>query len=145
MAALDLVILAATPPGDPKSHARGSYASGVDKGLPIAYHVLEKDVPVYAADGEKVGRVDRVVAEPELDIFHGLVVRVRRGRRFVAAEQVASLYERGVDLSIDATEVAALPEPQGAAPVWRNGEPGAKRGALRQLMDRMRGRGGRDG
>jgi hypothetical protein len=127
-----------------EARARESYAFGVDKGLPIAYHVLEKGVPVYASGGEKVGRLDRVVAEPELDIFHGLVVRVGRGRRFVAAEQVASLHERGVDLSIDAREVAALPEPHGAALIGRNGEPRARRGALRELMDRLRGRGGGD-
>jgi hypothetical protein len=46
-----------------------------------------------------------------LDIFHGIVIRVGNARRFVAPDQVASLHEHGVDLSIDATQAAALPEP----------------------------------
>jgi len=55
----------------------------VDEGLPIAYEVLEKGVPVLACDGEQVGTVHHVVAAPEQDIFHGLVITVpSRGRRF---------------------------------------------------------------
>ena len=58
----------------------------VDEGLPIAYEVLEKGVPVLASDGEQVGTVHHVVAAPEKDIFHGLVIAtpagtaIRRGR-----------------------------------------------------------------
>jgi hypothetical protein len=89
----------------------------VDEGLAIAYEVLDRDVPVYAADGELVGTVDHVVAAPEFDIFHGLVIRVGKDRRFVAVELIAALHERGVDLTIGAAETAALPEPHGAAPV----------------------------
>src|SRR4051794_16941097 len=40
----------------------------------IAYEVLEKGVAVYAADGSEVGTVDHVVAAPEEDIFHGIVI-----------------------------------------------------------------------
>jgi hypothetical protein len=117
----------------------------VDEGLPIAYQVLDADVPVYAAGGEQVGTVDHVVAAPELDIFHGIVMRVGTGRRFVAAEHVDSLHERGVDLSIDEAAVAALPEPHGAAPVWRDSEPGTKPSGWRHLVNRVTGQGGRDG
>ena len=46
----------------------------MDEGLPIAYEVLEKGVPVLASDGEQVGTVHHVVAAPEKDIFHGLVI-----------------------------------------------------------------------
>ena len=92
----------------------------VDEGLPIAYEVLEEGVLVYAADGEQVGTVDHVVAAPELDIFHGIVIKTGIGPKFVAADQVASLHERGVDLSIDASEVRSLPHPQGAAPAFRD-------------------------
>ncbi len=45
----------------------------VDEGLPIAYRVLEKGVPVLASDGTQVGTVHHVVAAPEKDIFHGIV------------------------------------------------------------------------
>jgi hypothetical protein len=117
----------------------------VDEGLPIAYLVLDADVPVYAAGKEQVGTVDHVVAAPDKDIFHGIVIRTGGGRRFVAADQVASLHERGVDLSIDVAAAGALPEPHGAAPVWRDNEPGAAPSAWTHLVDRLTGRAGRDG
>ena len=61
----------------------------VDEGLPIAYEVLEKGVPVLASDGEQVGTVHHVVAAPEKDIFHGLVIATPgHGRRFVEAADV---------------------------------------------------------
>src|SRR3954452_15178807 len=59
---------------------------GMDEGLPIAYEVLDKDVPVYASGGERVGTVDHVVSAPEEDIFHGIVLRTESGQRFVAAD-----------------------------------------------------------
>ena len=92
----------------------------MDEGQPIAYPVLEKGVAVLSRDGEEVGTVHHVVAAPEQDIFHGLVINSPRlGKRFVPAEDVASLHERGVDLRIDATAVAELPVPGGAAPEFR--------------------------
>jgi len=111
----------------------------VDEGIPIAYQVLDEGVPVYAADREQVGTVDHVVSAPEQDIFHGIVMRAGGARRFVAADQVASLHERGVDLRIDATAAAALPEPHGGAPAWRDREPGVKPSRWKHIVDRMSG------
>ena len=113
----------------------------VDEGLPIAYEVLEEGVLVYAADGEQVGTVEHVVAAPELDIFHGIVIKTGVGPRFVAADQVASLHERGVDLSIDASEIRSLPHPHGAAPAWRDREPGVKPHAWQKFVDILTGKG----
>ena len=111
----------------------------MDEGLPIAYGVLDDGVPVYSADGKSVGTVEHVVAAPELDIFHGIVLRSAGGTHFVEASQVASLHERGVDLRIDASAVAALPMPEGAAPAWRVHEPGTKPSRWRHLLDRLEG------
>lgn len=112
----------------------------MDEGLPIAYQVLDKGIPVYAVDGVEVGTVDHVVAAPEEDIFHGVVLRVDGVRRFVAADQVASLHERGVDLRISAAAVAGLPEPHGAAPAWRDREPGVKPSRWTHLVDLVSGK-----
>jgi hypothetical protein len=98
----------------------------MDEGLPVAYLVLEQGVPVYAKGGEQVGTVDHVVSAPEKDIFHGIVMRGAQHQQFVAADQIDSLHELGVDLLIDATEVPMLPSPHGGAPMWRDAEPGAK-------------------
>jgi hypothetical protein len=112
----------------------------VDEGLPIAYQVLDENVPVYAVDGVLVGTVDHVVAAPALDIFHGIVIRDGSTQRFVDADQVASLHERGVDLRIDATAAAALPAPHGAAPAWRDHDPGVKPSRWTHLADLLSGR-----
>ena len=100
----------------------------MDEGLPIAYEVLEKGVPVLASDGEQVGTVHHVVAAREQEIFHGLVISVPSGgRRFVEAADVASLHERGVDLRIDSTAAQSLPQPGGGAPVYDE-DPGEMKG-----------------
>jgi uncharacterized protein YrrD len=92
----------------------------MDEGFPIAYEVLEEGVPVLSSDGEQVGTVHHVVAAPEKDIFHGLVIATpSHGRRFVEAADVASLHEHGVDLKIDSAAAQSLPEPGGGAPVYK--------------------------
>jgi sporulation protein YlmC with PRC-barrel domain len=116
----------------------------VDEGLPIAYQVLEKDVAVYAADGSQVGTVDHVVAAPEEDIFHGIVIRTASGQRFVSADEVASLHERGADLRVDAAAVPALPEPHGGSPAWRDREPGVRPSRWKHLLDLVTGADPRD-
>ena len=96
---------------------------GMDEDRPIAYTVLGGGVPVLGSDGERVGTVHHVVAAPEKDIFHGIVVATGGfGRRFVEAADVASIHEGGVDLSITARTVFGLPEPTGGAPVFK-GDP----------------------
>jgi hypothetical protein len=117
----------------------------VDEGLPIAYEVLERGVPVYASGGEPVGTVDHVVAAPAEDIFHGLVISTGGGPRFVPADQVASLHERGVDLRIDAGDAAALESPHGAAPAWREREPGVKPSRWKRFVDLLEGKDPRSG
>jgi hypothetical protein len=112
----------------------------IDEGLPIAYEVLESGVPVYASGGEQVGTVAHVVAAFEQDIFHGIVLNSEHGQHFVAADQVASLHERGVDLRIDAVAASALPPPEGGAPAWRAGEPGVKPSPWRRFLDLMEGK-----
>jgi hypothetical protein len=112
----------------------------VDEGLPIAYEVLERGVPVYASGGEQIGTVDHVVAAFDEDIFHGLVISAAGGPRFVAADDVASLHEHGVDLRIDADAAAALEPPHGGAPAWREREPGVKPSRWHHFVDLLTGK-----
>ncbi len=110
----------------------------MDEGLPIAYEVLDKGVPVYASDGEQLGTVDHVVSAEREDIFHGVVIRTGSTKHFVPADQVASIHERGVDLTIDAASAAALEQPHGGAPAWRANEPGVKPSRWSEMLDRLR-------
>ena len=113
----------------------------MDEGLPIAYEVLDKGVPVYASDGEAVGTVEHVLGAPAEDIFHGIVIRRSGGdSRFVAADQIASLHERGVDLRIDSAATAQLPGPESNSPAWHVREPGAKPARhWRRILDELEG------
>ena len=126
---------------DPRrAGGEGANVRGVDEGLPIAYEVLEDGVPVYGPDGQQLGTVEHVVAAPKEDIFHGIVMATASGPRFVAADQVASLHEHGVDLRIDAAAVATLPAPHGGAPAWQVHEPGVKTGRWTHFVDIMSGK-----
>ena len=91
----------------------------VDEGLPIAYQMLDDGVPVLASDGQQVGTVGSVLAAPEEDVFHGLLINTpEHGIRFLEAASIASIHEHGVDLRIDAAAAQGLPAPEHAAPVY---------------------------
>lgn len=85
-----------------------------DLGAPISFLTLGKGVPVYSSDGIRVGEVEHVLAVPKDDIFDGIVFdagTLPGGRRFVDAPEVARIYERGVELTIDAATCERLPKP----------------------------------
>jgi hypothetical protein len=92
--------------------AAGGYALVVDDyGPPIAYIVLADGTPVYSSDGQQLGKVKRVLADTEEDIFDGLIVDTPDGDRFVDAPHVDQIYERGVVLSLSAADARNMPEP----------------------------------
>ncbi len=72
-----------------------------------------------ASDGERVGTVGSVLAAPEKDVFHGLLIKTPgHGIRFLQADAIASIHERGVDLRIDSSAAHELPAPEHKAPVY---------------------------
>jgi hypothetical protein len=84
-----------------------------DLGAPLSYLVLKKGVPVYSSDGQRLGRVTRVLSAPEANMFDGIIFDTKAGpggHRFVDAPEVGEIYERGVVLRIDADAVASLPK-----------------------------------
>jgi hypothetical protein len=98
-----------------------------DLGPPIAYDVLESGVAVLSREGRRIGTVRHVLADDPSDIFDGLVIDTRMGpggHRFVDSEQVDSIHERGVVLSLDEEACERLPEPSAnpaavrADPAW---------------------------
>ena len=77
---------------------------------------LEKGVDVIAADGTKVGTVERVLADSARDIFEGVVIHTHLGpggHRFVVADQVEECFDRALVLKIGGQDAEALPEPPG--------------------------------
>jgi hypothetical protein len=82
-----------------------------DLGAPSSYLALAEGTPVLAGDGARVGTVAEVRADPDADIFDGLVVDTDSGPRFAEAALVGEIFERGVVLTLDADAASRLPEP----------------------------------
>lgn len=117
----------------------------VDEGPPISYEVLERETPVYSSDGVSVGKVEVVRADIEADIFDGVEIDTHHGKRFVEADQIAAIRERGVDLKLDAAAVPDLPEPDPPPPAFR-ADPAADRiKTANELLSRIAERFGREG
>ncbi len=118
-----------------------------DLGERNSYLTVSKGVPVYSSDGEKLGRVVRVLSAPDVDMFDGIVFDTTAGpggHRFVDAPEVGEIFERGIVLKIDAAEAAKLPPP-GANPAALSVNPadlvGGRPSSLRRAWDRLTGRG----
>jgi hypothetical protein len=85
-----------------------------DLGEPSSYLALKPGVPVYSSDGRALGAVEHVLADPEVDVFDGIVLDTSvlpGGHRFADAPQVDEVYDRGVVLKLSAAEAEGLPEP----------------------------------
>lgn len=84
-----------------------------DLGHPVSYLVAKSGIPVFSSEGENLGRVVRVFAAPEANMFDGILFDTSwgpGGHRFVDAPEVGQIYERGVVLKIGSDEVDSLPK-----------------------------------
>jgi uncharacterized protein YrrD len=118
-----------------------------DLGHPSSYLALKTGLPVYSSDGELLGKIERVLADSDADVFDGIVFDTSAlpgGHRFVDAPEVGDIYDRGVVLKISAAEVAELPPPS-ANPGSLKVKPGDLAGrppsGLRRAWDRLTGKG----
>jgi hypothetical protein len=118
-----------------------------DLGAPGSYITLSEGVAVYSRDGELLGAVEHVLAEPDKDIFDGVVFDASPrggGHRFVDAPEVERIHERGVVLALDSAEAQRLPEPS-ENPATMSSEPddtaeGELERKLRRAWDLISGR-----
>lgn len=87
----------------------------MSEGDPVAWYLIEQGWEVVDAAGDEVGLVEEVAGDANADIFSGLVIStgLLSGPRFVPAEQVQSLTEGHVHLSLTGNEVKHLPEKTG--------------------------------
>ena len=83
-----------------------------DDGIAVHYTTVARGTPIYAADGEQVGKVVRVLDNHREHILDGIVFEDSRGtRRFVDGPEVQRTFERAVELNIDASAARELGPP----------------------------------
>jgi uncharacterized protein YrrD len=100
---------------------------------------LRAGVPVYSSDGHRLGEVEHVLAEPDKDIFDGIVFDASGlpgGHRFVDAPEVVGIHERGVVLTLDATSAERLHEPSGNPATMAAGPDDVAEGELERKLRR---------
>ena len=64
-------------------------------GDPVSWLMVERGWTVVDAHGKKVGKVDEVLGDEQIDIFHGLLVDGKE----ILAERVAEICEGEVRLA----------------------------------------------
>lgn len=85
-------------------------ANDENDAAPIAWRVLEKGAPVFAASGDEIGKVSEVVADDQKDIFSGVAFRpgLFSSQRFIPADLIDSLTDEGVYLTISESQADEL-------------------------------------
>jgi hypothetical protein len=83
-----------------------------DAGDRIAYTALEEGTPVFDNAGCEVGKVEKLLADFQNDIFDGILVAMGPlETRYVDAEHVGDIYERRVELELGADALKRQPRP----------------------------------
>jgi len=79
---------------------------------PVSWLLVRPRWKVVSADGAEVGRIDEVVGDEESDIFTGLAIATSplARPRYVPSEQVASIEEGTVHLTLTREQCAELAE-----------------------------------
>jgi hypothetical protein len=79
----------------------------------VSWYAIEPGWRVTTLDGAPMGKVDQVLGDEELDIFHGIAVRVGIGRlpREIPSDLVSGIEEGTVTVGILADEIGELPSP----------------------------------
>ena len=85
---------------------------------PISYQAATRGTPVLSSAGTQIGTLEHVLEVPEVDVFDGIVIATKDGLRFIDADYVQEITHGHIRCSLDDTQAARLPPPQGS-PVYR--------------------------
>ena len=78
----------------------------------VSWKAIDAGAAVIAADGSEVGKVSKVVGDPDADIFTGLAIKrhALASEQLVEAEHVHGIWEDRVELDLTPNALEALPE-----------------------------------
>jgi hypothetical protein len=103
---------------------------------PISYQAATRGTPVRTSAGTQIGTLEHVLEVPAVDVFDGIVIATKGGLRFIDADQVAQITRSYITCSIDSSQAAQLPPPQGA-PVYRVDALADSGQSLHDILGRM--------
>ena len=84
---------------------------------PISYMAAVRGTPVLSSAGTQIGTLEHVLQVPDVDVFDGIVIATNAGLRFIDADYVQQITRSHIRCSLDDTQAAQLPPPQGS-PVY---------------------------
>src|SRR5580693_6767411 len=79
----------------------------------ISYQAAARGTPVLSSAGTQIGTLEHVLEVPEVDVFDGIVIATIAGLRFIDADYVQRITRSRIWCSIDDTQAAQLPPPEG--------------------------------
>ncbi len=79
----------------------------MDEGVPISYKLLARGTPVVSSDGVQLGVAERAIDNAKEQIFDGIVMRAGDRLLWIDAPEVARIYERQVQITLDAATAEA--------------------------------------
>ena len=99
-------------------HSERETGASVTDDTAISYQAAARGTPVVSSAGTQIGTLEHVLEVPEVDVFDGIVIATKAGLRFIDADYVQRITRSRIWCSIDDTQAAQLPPPDGA-PVYR--------------------------
>jgi hypothetical protein len=112
-----------------------------DNAQPVAYEGVPLGVPMLSSTGQEFGTLEKVLEIPEEDLFDGVIVKTRHGRRFVDRDQITEITTEFIRCDLDDEAVANLPEPSGT-PVFDANVGYGEGSSFREWVHRTFGHGG---
>ncbi len=111
-------------------------------GDPISYLALVVGTKVISADGKPIGEVAHILADPENDIFDGIVIDASwlpGGHVFADATQIEEIRTDAVILKLDAEASRSMPRPSANPAALETGaDDMVEEGAGEELRDKLR-------
>lgn len=80
-----------------------------EEGRPVAYIALARGTPVTSQSGRAFGTLDRVM-DDKGEIFHGIVVMTRQGRKFVPRDSIERMTTTQIRCSLTDEQSRKLPQ-----------------------------------
>ena len=112
-----------------------------DEPEPVSYEGVPLGVPLLSSTGQRFGTLVKVLEIPSEDLFDGVIVKTKHGRRFVDRDQIREITTEYIKCDLDDQAAADLPEPSGT-PAFDDEPEYGEGNSFREWVHRTFGHGG---